>query len=47
MSIIVLLQPIHFFKLSFINLKSQYSQLKSKGDNDYLPFQKTNKSIDK
>ena len=51
MIVIVLLSPINFFnffltfEFSFINLKPLCSQ--SKGDNDYLPFQKTNKSIKK
>ena len=33
---------VSFFELSFINMKQQYF---SKGDNNYLPFQKSNKSI--
>ena len=54
MSIIVLLSPIHFFffifsfselHVSFINKKHYI--LNSKGDYNYLPFQKTNKSINK
>ena len=44
MNIIVLLSPIHFsyFELSFINQRNYL-----KGDNNYFPFQKTNKSINK
>ena len=50
MSIFVLLSPIPFFhfpflKLSSINLKPLYSQYEE--DNNYLPFQTTNKSLKK
>ena len=45
MRITVLLLPIPFFflQLSVINLNDYIHN--SEGDNDYLPFQKTNKSI--
>ena len=46
LKIVMLTSAGFFFKeanLSFINLKPLYTQFKE--DNNYLPFQKTNKSI--
>ena len=46
MSIIVLLSPIHFFSifpsLNYHLQNANYFILNSKGDNSYLPLQKTN-----
>ena len=40
---------VSYFELSFINLKPLYAKFKGilnlNGDNNYLPFWKTNKSI--